>query len=165
MVARHLCTEMVDPSGLSAFVACRLIALDKCHGVRPIGGEEVVRRIVGKAVLATVKMDNLETAGPLQLCAGQDASCEAAIHAMCSVFSEEGTEAVLLVDASNAFNSLNRKVALHNIPLLCPALATVLINTYRADVPLYIDGKHLFSSEGTTQGDRFNWQWPCMPLV
>ena len=32
-------------------------------------------------------------------------------------------------------------------------MATVLINTYRADVPLYIDGKHLFSSEGTTQGD------------
>ena len=57
------------------------------------------------------------------------------------------------MDASNAFNSLNRKVVLHNIPLLCPALATVLINTYRADIPLYIDGKHLFSSEGTTQGD------------
>ena len=58
------------------------------------------------------------------------------------------------MDASNAFNSLNRKVALHNIPLLCPALATVLkVNTYRADVPLYIDGKHLFSSEGTIQGN------------
>ena len=153
LVARRLCTEMVDPSGLSAFVACRLIALDKCPGVRPIGVGEVVRRIIGKAVLATIKMDILESAGPLQLCAGQDAGCEAAIHAMRSVFSEESTEAVLLVDASNAFNSLNRKVALHNIPILCPALATVLINTYRADVPLYIDGKHLFSSEGTTQGD------------
>ena len=39
-------------------------------------------------------MDILETAGQLQLCAGQDAGCEAAIHAMRSVFSEEGTEAV-----------------------------------------------------------------------
>ena len=87
LVARHLCTEMVDPSGLSA-----LIALDKCPGVRPISVGEVVRRIVGKAVLATIKMDILETAGPLQLCAGQDAGCEAAIHAMRSVFSEEGTE-------------------------------------------------------------------------
>ena len=63
----------------------------------------------------------------------EDTGCEAAIHPMLSVFSEKGTEAVLLVDASNAFNSLNRKVALHNIPLLRP---TVLINTYRADVPL-----------------------------
>ena len=117
LVARRLCTEMVDPRGLSAFVACRLIALDKCPGVRPIGVGEVVRRIVGKAILATVMMDILETAGPLQLCAGQDAGCEAAIHAMRSVFSEEGTEAVLLLDASNALNSLNRKVALHNISL------------------------------------------------
>jgi len=98
-------------------------------------------------------MDILEAGGPLQFCAGQDAGCEAAIHAMRSVFAEENTEAVLLVDASNAFNSLNRKVALHNIPILCPALATVLINTYRADVPLFIGGKHLLSSEGTTQGD------------
>ena len=99
---------MVDPVGLTAFVACRLIALDKCPGVRPIGVGEVVRRIIGKAVLATVKMDILEAVGPLQLCAGQDAGCEAAIHAMRSLFAEENTEAVLLVDASNAFNSLNR---------------------------------------------------------
>ena len=65
-------------------------------------------------------MDILETAGH---CAGQDTGCEAAIHPMLSVFSEKGTKAVLLVDASNAFNSLNCKVALHNILLLCPALA------------------------------------------
>ena len=45
----------------------------KCPGVRPIGVGEVVRRIIGKAVLATVKMDILEATGPLQLCAGQDA--------------------------------------------------------------------------------------------
>jgi len=153
LVARRLCTDMVDPKGLTAFVACRLIALDKCPGVRPIGVGEVVRRIVGKAVLATVKMDILEAAGPLQLCAGQDAGCEAAIHAMRSVFTDDTTEAVLLVDASNAFNSLNRQVALRNISVLCPSIATILINTYRGNVPLFIDGKQLFSSEGTTQGD------------
>ena len=62
-------------------------------------------------------------------------------------------EAVLLVDASNAFNCLNRQVALHNIQTRCPPLANILINTYRKDVPLFIDGRHMFSSEGTTQGD------------
>ena len=115
LVAKHLCTDMVDPNGLSTFVACRLIALDKCLGVRPIGVGKVVRGIVGKAVLATLKMDILEAAGPLQLCAGQDAGCKAAIHAMRSVFNEEDTETVLLVDASDAFNSLNHKAALHYI--------------------------------------------------
>ena len=91
---------MVDSSGLSTFVTCRLIALEKCPCDQPIGVGEVVRRIIGKAVLATVKMDILETAGPFQLCAGWDTSCEAAIHAMRSVFSEKkSVEAILLVDA------------------------------------------------------------------
>lgn len=44
-VARHLCTSYVHPTGLSALVAGRLIALDKNPGVRPIGVGEVTRRI------------------------------------------------------------------------------------------------------------------------
>lgn len=56
------------------------------------------------------------SAGSQQLCAGQKAGCEAAVHAMRNVFEDPATEGVLLVDASNAFNNLNRKVALHNIP-------------------------------------------------
>ena len=63
------------------------------------------------------------------------------------------TEAVLLVDANNAFNSLNRKVALLNIHQLCPSIATILTNTYRENASLFIDGDTLFSQEGTTQGD------------
>ena len=41
-LARRLCTDYVDPAGLTAFTACRLIALDKYPGVRPIGVGEVV---------------------------------------------------------------------------------------------------------------------------
>ena len=70
LVARRLCTSCVDPVGLEAFVACRLIAFNKCPGVRPIGIGEVVRRIIAKAVLSIVKLDILEAAGSLQLCAG-----------------------------------------------------------------------------------------------
>ena len=60
---------------------------------------------------------------------------------------------LLLVDASNAFNALNRLVALHKIRRLCPPFATVLINTYRAPTELFVDGDVLYSCEGTTQGD------------
>ena len=95
-----------------------------------------------------------EAAGPLQVCAGQDGGCEAAVHAMRSVFQAPETEAVLLVDATNAFNSINRKAALHNINVLCPPLAQVLINTYRVPVRLFITGGgEIASTEGTTQGD------------
>ena len=40
--ARQLCSEYVDPCGISGLVACHLIALDKCPGVRPIGAGETV---------------------------------------------------------------------------------------------------------------------------
>ena len=58
-----------------------------------------------------------------------------------------------MVDASNAFNSLNHIVALHNIRQLCPSFAPILINTYRSAAALYIVGDTLLSEEGTTQGD------------
>ena len=75
------------------------------------------------------------------------------MHAVRTAFESEENEAVLLVDASNAFNSLNRQVALHNIRRLCPPLATILINTYRAPTELFVDGDTILSQEGTTQGD------------
>ena len=53
----------------------------------------------------------LEAAGTLQLCVGQEAESEAAIHAMCHIFEDAESEAVLLVNASNAFNSLNHRAA------------------------------------------------------
>jgi len=93
----------VDPDGIDGLVACRLIALDKCPGVCPIGIGEVVRRIIAKAVLSIVKLDILEAAGPLQLCAGQDARCEAAVHAMRSIFVTEFWKITLM----GAFHTLN----------------------------------------------------------
>ena len=62
---------------------------------------------------------------------------------------------MLLIDANNALNSLNRKAALHNISIICPSLAqTLLVNTYRAPVGLFITGSgEIASTEGTTQGD------------
>ena len=113
--ARRLCTVFLSPDLLSPFLVCRLIALDKNPGVRPIGVCEVMRRIVAKAVLVILRDDIQEAAGSHQLCAGQLSGAEAAVHAVRKVFEEGSTEAVLLVDASNAFNSLNRLVALHNI--------------------------------------------------
>ena len=50
-VAHRLSTDYVDPSGLQAFLVCRLIPLDKRPGVRPIGICEVLRRIIGEAVM------------------------------------------------------------------------------------------------------------------
>ena len=95
-------------------MACRLIPLDKKPGLRPIDVGEVLRRIAGKAIMILFKNDITHAAGASQLSAGQDAGDEAVVHAMHDIFSEGNTEAVLLIDAENAFNSINREVMLHN---------------------------------------------------
>ena len=65
-----------------------------------------------KAILTVINPEILEAARPLQLCAGPDSGCEAAVHTIRHLFSDSNTESLLLVDASNAFNSLNCEVAL-----------------------------------------------------
>ena len=55
------------------------------------------------------------SSGSLQVCAGLRSRSEAAVHAIRSIFEGEETDAVLLIDVSNAFNALNRAAALHNI--------------------------------------------------
>ena len=152
-VARHLCTSLVDPKALRGFACSRLIALNKQPGVRPVGIGEVSRRIINKAVLPVIMDDILRVSGVKQLCVGQQAGCEAAIHALRHIFDHFSTEAILLVDATNAFNNLSRKTALINIQHSCPSLATILINTYRQDPEFYIEGEAILSTEGTTQGD------------
>ena len=77
-----------------------------------------------------MKHDLQNAVGSIQLCAGLDAGCKAAVHAMERVFADEATEAMILVDASNAFNCLNRQVTLLRCGIVCPALSHILINTY-----------------------------------
>ena len=64
-----------------------------------------------------MKQDIKEAAGPVQVCADHQADPEAAIHAMKTIFQEDQTEGVLLIDTSNALNLMNRAVALHNIQI------------------------------------------------
>ena len=153
LTARRLCTEFVHPVSIAPLLASRLIPLNKNPGVRPIGIGDTSRRIIAKAILSVTRQDVQDVAGSIQLCAGQISGIEAAVHATQDIFQNDATEAIILVDASNAFNALNRQTALHNIQKLCPTLATVLINTYRSPTDLYVDGDTLLSQEGTTQGD------------
>ena len=72
---------------------------------------------------------------------------------MRSIYEYLETEAILLLDASNAFDSLNRQVASRNISLLFLSIHPILVNTYRKPSDLIVGGTLLLSQEGTTQGD------------
>ena len=64
-------------------------------------------------------------------------------------------DGILLIDADNAFNRVNRAAALWNVQYICPALKHVLSNFYRAPTRIFMNGESFFelsSQEGTTQG-------------
>ncbi len=83
---------------------------------------------------------------------GKIAGIEAAVHSVRQLYLSEDNEAILdlLVDASNAFNSVNRANALANIRCLCPPFYTVLSNIYRESSELFLGSDTLLSREGTT---------------
>ena len=113
-MTKIMCTQYIDPTTIEPLMASRLIPLDKGEGaVRPIGVGEVLRRILAKCVMNVANVAH--ASGSLQLCAGQKSGSEAAVHAMHAIFEADETDGILLIDATNAFNSLNRAVAQHNI--------------------------------------------------
>ena len=75
-------SEFVDPSGLEALLANRGIAIDKSPGLRPVGVGEILRRIIGKAIMVVTGEEVQKAVGALQLCAGHPTGVEAAIHSM-----------------------------------------------------------------------------------
>jgi len=86
---------------------------------------------------------------------GLESGIEAAIHAVRKSFEEDNSECLLLVDADNAFNKLNRNVSLENIKRLCHPMYTYLYNSYNTPAMLYLEnGDHLLSQEGVTQGEN-----------
>ena len=83
---------------------------------------DIARHIITKAVLSITQPDFQDALGCQQMCCGLISRIQAAVHAARQAFDSEECEAALLIDATNAFHSLNRQVALHNIRRLCPPI-------------------------------------------
>ena len=119
---KKLATEELNPELTEPYNACSLIHLDKNPGVRPISIGEIMRRIIGRIITKCLK-NELESLGSnYKFCLGQKCGIEYAIHTLRDQYSKTSADAVLLIDAENAFSSLNRKLALKNIEYTCPSL-------------------------------------------
>ena len=125
-MAKKLCLRRYcgNDGLLETFLACKLIPLHKNPGVRPVGIGEVTKRFLGRAITTAFTRNILESADDLQLSARQRAGCEPAVYALSSMFSEDDSNTILLVDPDNAFNRINQNVILHNIRIICPIIAT-----------------------------------------
>ena len=134
--------------------------MGKSFGIQPIGISEVIRIIIGKAVVHTLKEDIIRSAGNLQVCASHESGCEPAIHAMSQIFNEEDLQAVLLIDVSNAFNAVSRKLFLYNVSVIFPEIAVFVRNCYSLPSRLFIiGGGELKSCEGTTLKEFVQWRY------
>ena len=156
--ARRVATRIYNSKAIDSYVNSRLIPLNKCPGVRPIGVGETFRRIIGKTIGWMLKLDIQEVAGTLQTCTrctGLKSGAEAAVHYMQEQYRVESSVAFILVDASNAFNSVNRQALLHNLQILCPQFSKVAINMYRRPCRMFVAGKGIQSKEGMI------WRWLC----
>ena len=74
--------EHVPWAAIRALRACRLAALDKQPGVRPVGIGETISRLMSKVVLYLCGFQATDSASNFNLCAGLPAGIEGAVHAM-----------------------------------------------------------------------------------
>jgi len=211
-----LANESPPYAAYRATMMCRLVALDKQPGTRPVGIGEIWRRLWAKVLLHVCGDQATQACGNFNLCAGLPAGIEGAIHAV-GKRSEEAEarrlsdrnggqwvppagwppgmappteedvmhdcatahqpplpsdtrnvppeptdmvpEALLLVDARNGFNELNRMSMLWTVRHRWAAGARFSFNCYRHAATLIVrrpGGKNcatVLSEEGVTQGD------------
>lgn len=100
--------------------------------MRPIVVGEVLWKIAGKVELQIVTKDI--TNAELCLCSGQ----EEVIHTTYKIFDGKKTETIILVDAENVFNSVNRKMLVRNTENLFSELSSFICKCYIISERLFI---------------------------
>ena len=132
-LCHRLANSIVPWADIRGLITSHLIVLDKCPGVRPVGIGEALWRVVSKAICLVTRFDAEEVCGVTQLCAKTRAGIKGAVDALSELFEENWEDGwgLLIMDAANAFNSLNRITALWNVRVLWPRCSRFLFNSYR----------------------------------
>ena len=133
---KKICIKKINDSSLSPLMGSRLIPLNKNLGLRPIGVGEVLRRVMRKVAMSAFSENVTTVSSDAHMC-GRSLGSEAAIHALRIIFQHENSDTVILIDATNAFNNLNREVFLHKIKFICPEIATYVNNCYSVPARLF----------------------------
>ena len=115
MFAKRLATSITPPDDSIAYNCCRIVALDKCSGVRPFGIGEIMRRSTERIIVNCLRQDLTSHGGNKQLCLGQICGIENVKLRLRHSFDDPQNEAILLIDAKNEFNVLKRRTAFMNV--------------------------------------------------
>ena len=142
-IAQKISTELLTHVLLEPYNASRLIPLDKNPGVRPIGVGEIIRRIIYRTITKCLKSELMVLGLNYQLCHGQKCGIEYAIHTLRKQYEKTDSDTILPIDKENAFNSLNRNLALKNFSNLCPSILPAIQNSYSNPSKLFIKKRNL----------------------
>ena len=97
--------------------ANRLIALNNCPGVWLIGIGEGLRLVLGCVLALVTGWEAQSACGMDQLACGMQCGIKRAINATSALYDDHSNDGwgFLLMDATNAFNSVNRVTTLWNL--------------------------------------------------
>ena len=145
VVLPHLC-------GASLF-GCK----KKGGGHRPIAVGEVLHRLTSKYVCWAVRADAIRILSPLQVGVGLPVGCEAIVHSVTSVQEDVSVppddSCTLLVDFSNAFNSVDREGMFRVVRARIPSMAAWLECCCGSQPLLHLGEHTILSCCGVQQGD------------
>ena len=129
----------------------------KDGGLRPIAVGEVLRRLTSKCAARAVLPDALSILSPLQVGVGLPGGCDAILHSVSSVLCDTSipphNKLTLLVDFSNAFNSIDRAAMFHEVRSRLPRISSWLECSYGSQPTLLLDNLPILSCCGVQQGD------------
>ena len=154
----HLCAGRAPPEVIPHLCGATLLAcLKKGGGNRPIAVGEVLRRLTSKCLSCSVQGDAFRVLTPLQLGVGVKVGCEAIVHSVSRTLEDKNLSPdscwCLLLDFSNAFNSISRTCMFEEVRTHVPGLAAWVESCYGAE-PLLHFGEHTILSRcGVQQGD------------
>ena len=124
---------------------------------RPIAVGKVIRRLTSKCAARSVQSEALEFLMPLQLGVGIPSGCEAIVHAVASCLEDKSIPPekrfILLVDFSNAFNSVHRSALCREVREHTPGISAWMECSYGVQPLLHLSDHTLYSCCGVQQGD------------
>ena len=126
-------------------------------GLRLIAVGEVLRRLTSKCISSAVQNEASRILSPLQLGVGVPGGCEAIVHAVSSLQEDPSIDQTdklcLLLDFSNAFNSISRENMFEEIRDRIPSMAAWLECCYGSQPLLHLGDRTIRSCSGVQQGD------------
>lgn len=174
----QLLADGAAPLVLSPFIAAAPLTplLKKDGSIRPVAVGEVWRRIISKYALRAVMADISELLAPMQCGIGIPNAVEAILIGFNDLFNGQIAQArrvydpgwgevlspnlyALLLDFTNAFNSVNRNVIFSEVQKWCPKILGWVQYTYGQAAYLFVGDTHFTCTTGVQQGD------PLGPLL